>query len=187
MLKAYKALSIIISPPAMALYVILAFSLFSPIGIGSLSTATSIAIGMVFLVIIPILSAYFLRKKIIDIERSERTIPYLISIAGYTIASALFWYMGSKIMFLISVSYFSVVSAILVINMFWKISAHAAGTAGPTTALIYVFGIGLTPLYVLTLLIMWARFKLNVHSALQVITGSVVAIFITSLVYTILW
>ena len=84
-------------------------------------------------------------------------------------------------------SYVFVTSAVFIINLFWKISAHSAGVAGPTTALVYVFGPSLIPLYVLTLLVMWVRLKIKVHNLKQLIAGALIAIFITSLVYTILW
>lgn len=187
MLKAYEALSVILAPPAIALYMTLIFSFYSPIGLGSIGPTSSIAIGMAFLVMIPFLSVYLFSRRVINLERKKRTLPYTVSIISYIIASALFWYLDSKIMFLISLSYFSVVSSLFIINNFWKISAHAAGAAGPTTALVYVFGMSMAPVYLITLLIMWVRLKLKIHSILQVTAGSVIAIIITSLIYTILW
>src|SRR3990172_430938 len=167
MTNLYEQLSIILSPQAIALYMILIFSFFSPIGLGSADPVSSIAIGLVFLVLIPFYAVHRFSKKLIDLEREERTIPYLVSIVGYAVASIIFWYMDSKIMFLLSLIYLCVVSAIFMVNFFWKISAHAAGAAGPTTALVFMFGTALIPLYALTLLITWARFKLGVHNVAQ--------------------
>ena len=184
----YKLLSCILMPPMIALYAIVSFSLFSPIGLGSLNAFSSIAIGVVFLVLVPLGSAYYFNRGNIDVDKKEdRVIPYLVGIVSYLIASSIFWLLNAHIMFVISMAYVFVTSAISIINIFWKISAHTAGVAGPTTALIYVFGLNLIPLYALTLLVIWIRLKLKAHNMLQLMTGAIVAIFITSLVYTILW
>jgi len=184
----YKVLSFILAPPMIAFYVTIIFSLFSPIGLGSINALSSITIGIIFLVLVPFLSTYYFTKGIINVDKKEdRVIPYLVSIVGYLAASAIFWLLNAHAMFLISMSYVFVTSAVSIINIFWKISAHTAGTAGPITALIYVFGLNLIPIYLITLLTLWVRLKIKAHDILQLISGAVIAILITSIVYTILW
>jgi hypothetical protein len=184
----YKFLSVILSPPAIGFYVTIIFSLFSPIGLGSIGIFSNIVIGLIFLVLIPIGSNFYFNKKVIDIlKKEDRIKPYLISIVSYLTSSAIFWLLNSHVMFLISMSYLFVASVVSVVNIFWKISAHTAGVAGPTTALVYVYGTTLLPIYVLTLLTFWVRLKMKAHSISQLIAGIIVAIFITSIVYTILW
>ena len=184
----YKVLSYLLSAPMIALYVTIIFSLLSPIGLGSIDIFSSIVIGLIFLVLIPMGSVYYFNKKDIDVrKKEERTRLYLISIVSYLTSSAIFWILNSHVMFVISVAYVFVSSSVSIINIFWKISAHSAGVAGPTTALVYVFGANLIPLYVLTLLVFWIRLKIKAHNILQLVTGAIIAIFITSLVYTLLW
>ena len=186
--KNYKVLSYLLSAPMIAVYVTIIFSLLSPIGLGSIDVFSSIVIGLVFLVLIPMGSVYYFNKRDLEIrKKEERTKLYLISIVSYLTCSAIFWILNSHVMFVISIAYVFVSSAVSVINIFWKISAHSAGVAGPTTALIYVFGLNLVPLYALTLVVFWIRLKIKAHNILQLITGAVVAIFITSLIYTLLW
>jgi len=188
MIRIYKFLSFVLSPPMIGFYVTIIFSLFSPIGLGPMNALSSIIIGTIFLVLVPFGAAYYFNKGDVNVdEKEDRVIPYLVGIVGYLVLSAIFWILGARVMFLISMSYLFVASAVSIINIFWKISAHTAGTAGPITALVYVFGINLIPLYVLTLLAFWVRLKLKAHNVLQLLTGAVVAIFITSMVYTILW
>ncbi|MFH1229200.1 MAG: hypothetical protein V1678_02115 [Candidatus Aenigmatarchaeota archaeon] len=188
MINVYKFLSVVLFPPAIALYVTIIFSLFSPVGLGSLDAYSSIAIGSIFLFLIPTASIIAFNKGDIHISKKEdRTIPYLISMAAYVIGSVIFWLSNSHVMFLIASSYFFVSSAAFLINIFWKISAHSAGVAGPTTALVYVFGQIMIPLYVLTFLVSLDRIKLKAHSNLQIAAGAIMSIFITYLVYTILW
>lgn len=184
----YNILSFILSVPMIALYVTVLFSLFSPIGLGSLNIFSSITVGLVFLVLIPLSSILYFSKKDLDVnKKEERTRLYLISIVSYLISSAIFWILNSHIMFVISVAYVFVSATISIINIFWKISAHTAGVAGPTTALIFVFGTNLIPLYILTILVFGIRLRIKAHNVLQLIMGAIVAIFITALVYTILW
>ncbi len=171
-----------------ALYVTIIFSFFSPIGLGYVDAFSSIMIGTIFLAVIPMSSIYFFSKKDPEVyKKEERTKLYLISLVSYLTCSAIFWILNSHVMFVISMAYVFVSSAVSIINIFWKISAHSAGVAGPTTALIYVFGTNLIPLYVLTLFVFWIRLKIKAHNILQLIIGSIVAIFITLMVYTILW
>jgi len=184
-----KFTSQILSPTSVAMYVTIVFSLYSQLSIFNI--LLSIFIGNLFLSLIPTISTYYLSKTgYADIEfskREKRTIIYLIGIFCFIIASLIFLTLNFHIMFLISMAYVFVTSAVFIINLFWKISAHAAGIAGPTTALIYVFGPILIPLYILTLLVIWVRLKIKIHNLKQLIAGALIAIFITSLVYTILW
>jgi len=184
-------LSFILSPQAIALYVTIIFSLFSPIGLGSIDVFTSIFIGSLFLTIIPLGSIfYFYKKKGIDFDdpkRKERIEIYLIGLVSYLVSSSIFWILNCHVMFVISMAYLFVGSAISLVNLFWKISAHSAGVAGPITSLVYVFGFNLIPLYILLVPIFWIRMKIKAHDILQIISGAIIAIFITSLVYTILW
>jgi len=183
----YKILSYILSAPMIALYVTIIFCLLSPIGLGSVDIFSSILIGLIFLVLIPMGSIYYFNKDFDVNRKEERTRLYLISIVSYLISSAIFWLLNSHVMFVISMAYVFVSSGISIMNIFWKVSAHSAGVAGPTTALIYVFGTNLIPLYILTLLVFWIRLKIKAHNILQLAAGAIVAIFITSLVYTLLW
>jgi membrane-associated phospholipid phosphatase len=65
------------------------------------------------------------------------------------------------------------------ISLRWKISVHASGIAGPSTALIYAFGVMAAPLLLLALPVAWARVKLGAHTILQVALGVLLTILIT--------
>jgi len=190
-MKIEKLISFILSPQIIALYVTIIFSLFSPIGLGSIDVFTSIFIGSIFLTIVPLVSIfYFYKKKGIDFDdpkRKERVDMYLIGLVSYLVSSLIFWILNCHVMFVISMTYLFVGSAISLINLFWKVSAHSAGITGPITSLVYIFGFNLIPLYILAIPIFWIRIKFKAHDILQIIVGSIVAIFITSLVYKILW
>ncbi len=181
-MKFLRVISTLLSPTLMAFYVLIVFSLLSEAKI------LSALIGFFFLTFIPSFSIYYFSKGSIDYtERKGRWKMYLIALLSYLIASLIFFSLNIHPMFLISLTYFFVAFAICIINFFWKISAHSAGVAGPITALIYVFGLSLLPLYLLVFLVIWCRRKMGIHNLEQLIAGAVVAIFITFLVYKILW
>jgi membrane-associated phospholipid phosphatase len=86
-------------------------------------------------------------------------------------------------MFVLSVAYLSVGLALMLITLAWKISAHVAATAGMATALWIVLGVWMLPLYVLAVLTIWARVRLGAHTILQALSGAILSIGITALVF----
>jgi len=73
--------------------------------------------------------------------------------------------------------------ALLIINLFTKISSHTAGLAGPLTAVTYIYGVITLPLFLLLLLLFWARSVLKAHTFFQLLEGSITAVLITYLVF----
>jgi membrane-associated phospholipid phosphatase len=65
------------------------------------------------------------------------------------------------------------------ITLRWKISVHASGIAGPSTALVYLLGAIAAPLLLLAVPVGWARIKLGAHTILQVIGGASLTFLIT--------
>jgi len=90
-------------------------------------------------------------------------------------------------MFVVAFAYVCVTLATFLITFVWKISAHTAGIAGPTTALVFVFGTWILPLYVLSILMIWSRVKFRAHTLTQAVAGMIVAVTITALVYAVLY
>ena len=68
---------------------------------------------------------------------------------------------------------------IIVITKYWKISIHAAGVAGPLTAL-WIHGIH-SPFIVIFIVVLlgWARIILKAHNIAQVLTGFILGSFLT--------
>ncbi|TRZ54038.1 hypothetical protein D4Q76_03280 [archaeon] len=129
---------------------------------------------------------YFSIKGSTDMEvreRQKRTFFFLIAIACYIISSAVFYLLDYHEMLSISLAYAFVTAAVMLVNISWKISVHSAGVAGPTTAMVYVFGLWLIPLYSLTVLVILVRLKMKAHTLPQLIAGTLMAIAITFLTY----
>jgi len=141
-----------------------------------------IIVTLIFGVIIPISVFIYLlkKKKVVNqdaVIKEERTVPYLIGLILYstgflilygsiTIISLSFWF-----------SYIVNMLIILLINKYWKISAHALGIAGPFAAMLFVFGLNAVPFVLLVIIVGWSRLKLQCHTPMQVLAGTVLGLF----------
>lgn len=138
-------------------------------------------IPLIFGFIAPIVLFLILRNKgkLVDQDASnkeERTFPYLIAIVFYLIGLA---FMIKFNLNIISIAfwfcYISNTIITIIINKYWKISAHSMGASGPFAAVIFSFGwIGLVVLPIV-FLVGWSRIKLKCHSLSQVVIGVIIA------------
>jgi membrane-associated phospholipid phosphatase len=76
-------------------------------------------------------------------------------------------------------TYVIVVLGLILVNIFFKASGHAAGVAGPVSAMIYLYGLIATPLIALIPLTMWARVRTKGHTLSQTIVGALLSATIT--------
>jgi len=187
-----ERISLIFSAPSIAFIAILIFTLFSPIGIGPLLTQTaSILLGTLFLSVLPIAPvAYYARKGTIDIDitdRKKRPRFFAMSLVGYSLGAVTFGLLNATSMMVLSLAYVFVTLSVALISLFWKVSVHTTGIAGPVTGLTYVFGWVVAPLYLLLLPVGWARLKLRAHTPAQLVVGVIVAFFVTFLVYRVFY
>jgi membrane-associated phospholipid phosphatase len=175
--KAARIISTLFVPPS---FTILIFTYFAfHLENNLYQKLVTIITAFVFGFALQIILFVFLRKmgKIIDIDASvkeERTVPFLISIIFYIIGlvilvqnhvnliSTAFWF-----------CYITNTFIVVIINRKWKISAHAAGAAGPLAAIFSVLGTNGLWFMFLFFVIGWARIKLKCHNFLQVIAGGI--------------
>jgi hypothetical protein len=147
--KIADLVSTFVSPPTIAIVATIAFSLWSPIGLGTLSAPVSILLCFLLFAFFPFLPVvYYYRKNVIDLyvsEREARTPFYLVALASYATALILFFVTETKILFLLALGYTVVTAILMVVNFFWKVSTHCAGVSGPIVALIFVFGVNILP------------------------------------------
>ena len=187
--KQLERASLVLSVPVINFFVLLVFAYSFPTGIISHFYAMLIGFSLVVAIpVIPILHAS--RKDWIDLEiedKEERAGFFVIALFGYATAALVFHVTQANVLFVMSTAYAAITLAYLFINNFWKISVHTAGTAGPATALLWVFGPIAAPLYLLTILVMWIRLQLGVHTLMQAFMGAVVAIIITAATFKLLY
>jgi membrane-associated phospholipid phosphatase len=180
-----------VSPPTIAIVATISFSLWSPIGLGSLYPPLSILLCFSLFAFLPFLPViYYYRKKVVDLyvsKKETRTPFFLIAIALYSIAAIIFFATDTKIMFLLALGYTFVTIILLVVNNFWKVSVHSAGVTGPIFALIFVFGVMVLPLSLVILLVSWSRIKLKMHTFRQTLVGTLIPIAVGLVIYPILY
>ncbi len=186
-----RFLSLLLSPPTVALGAVVAFAFYSPIGSGLLVNWQSFLLGLVFVVVGPVMPLSFMvarGKMTFDVKnRRDRPVLYFAAIIVYGLGALLAWIFQNFSMAFIAAAYVGVTSAIALTSLFWKVSAHTAGVAGPVTALIWVYGLIATPFLLLTCVVGWARWRQALHTVAQLVGGVIIAMFVTGSVYWFLW
>lgn len=190
--RAAEFYSAVLTPFSVAAIESVIFSWFSPTGVGPVtSPGLSALLGILTLSIGPFVPvAYSVRTGRTDLhisDRKKRGSVYIISVIAYAVGVVVFWAAGNKIMFVLSVAYLCVGFPLMLITFAWKISAHAAATAGMATALCLVLGAWMLPVYVFAVLTIWARVRLGAHTILQALAGAILSIVITALVFIVLY
>lgn len=184
-------ISTFVSPPTLAVVATIAFSLWSPIGLGSLSPILTIMLCFLLFVFFPFLPViYFYKKKVVDLyisNRKARTPFFLVAIISYATAAIVFFATNTSIMFLLALGYTIVSIVLLAVNLFWKVSIHCAGVTGPIFALFFVFGIKALPLSLIIMLVCWSRIKLKNHTFAQTIVGTLIALTVGLVEYNLLY
>ena len=183
--KIAKGISIIFQPTfiPIALYFIVSLS-----AVPTVKGFWYALLGIVFVALAPIVLVYILARynKISDPDlpdRRERFIPYLSIVGLYIIGFIVFCYLGAPSQILaITASYIAVTFFGAFISLFWKISMHMAGIAGPVTALIFLVNPIFVLAYFLLIPIGWARYILKKHTFPQIVIGSGFSILLTYLI-----
>jgi membrane-associated phospholipid phosphatase len=146
-----------------------------------------IILSVLFTFIIPIAVFLMFKKhgKIKDYDASvkeERTNLYFIGVllcgVGLIISIALNFNINYSILWLIYIinSLF-----LIMINKYWKISAHMIGVSAPMAAFLFFGSIYFIILFFLAILLAWARLKLKMHSINQIIAGFLFGFLLTYL------
>ena len=141
-------------------------------------------VSLVFLTIVPALSLLFYiprrNEAWASTEKRQRVMSFVFMAVSYPIGYILLQIFHAHPIFeAITLAYVMVVLGLILINIFFKASGHAAGVAGPVSALIFLYGLIATPLIALIPLTMWARVKAKGHTLSQTIVGTILSAAIT--------
>lgn len=101
----------------------------------------------------------------------------LVVLAVFGAPRELTWYFGCML---------GSVAVLAAITTVWKISIHCAVASGSATILSLMFGLALTPAYLLVALTAWSRVELKDHTTAQVIAGSVLGAAAAAVTYAII-
>jgi membrane-associated phospholipid phosphatase len=152
---------------------------------GNDATIQLLALTSFFGCLLPLITVgYLLKKGIISDfyanEKDERFLPFMATIFSYTMGTvALMAVHAPEQITALMACYIVNGIVLLVITMKWKISIHAGGITSPVTALVYLLGTRLLPLFLLFLPVAWARVELKAHDKKQVTAGAVISSLLT--------
>jgi len=178
--KAASIVTLVFSPAVIAAFTFLI--LLCPLNIASL---LFVGISLTFGTFVPLVMMYLLSKRglISDFyvsEREERAKPFAGAISSYIIGSLVLSLMKAPTMVTaLMLCYAGNTLVMMLITRRWKISIHASGVAGPTTALIVSLGMWASIFFALLVPVGWARIKLKAHTPTQLLAGALVTVVLT--------
>ena len=186
-----QILSVIFHPLLVPVYALLQMNFMPFFYPGGDSLRHVLIFGSMFTLVVPPVIWYFLlyKLKVIDslkaTTRKERNWPYVFTILSYLLVSVICYFL--KVDYGFSVLWqgaMLTLLAVFIVNLFWKISAHATGMGSWTGMLLFLsiyneFSL-LFQIIVVILssgLIGWSRLKLEAHTPLQVFFGYLLGLF----------
>lgn len=182
-IKIARIFSTIFIPPVNLL--ILFYYLSAQFETDNLKSMVVFASALFFGFLLPVSFFFFLRRKnkIVDNDatnKSERNVPYLFGIITSVFALVILIFFGTSKITIVSWGIYSTTTlALLVINRYWKISAHALGAAVPAAIILY-FNISYLPeVFIILVIVSWSRIELKCHTIPQVLAGTLLGIFIS--------
>jgi len=144
-------------------------------------------ISLIFLTIVPALSLLFYiprrNEPWASTEKRQRVMSFVFMAVSYPIGFVILKLIQAPPIFeAMMLTYVIVVLGLILVNLFFKASGHAAGIAGPVSALIYFFGLIATPLIALIPITMWARVRTKGHTLSQTVVGALLSAAITMII-----
>ena len=124
-----------------------------------------------------------LGSRLINV-RKQRTKIYLLAGICALVGCVILIYLGAPLILLATfVAGLSATVIFMGINLWWKISLHAAFIAASVTVLVILYGSPGTVTVMLLPLVGWARVELGHHSLAQVTIGAFLAALIVGVVF----
>ncbi len=178
-----KTISTLFVPPSFTFLIFLYLGLTLPVDLES--SLQIILSGFILGLIFPILFFLFLMKKgkVGDADatiKEQRTIPYSFGII-ISLFAILFtiWLRLDHLIIYMWIVYFLNMIALISINKYWKISAHALGAATPVGLLIFMHGFLGFLFLPLAAIVFWSRILLKKHTIGQVIAGGILGFLLS--------
>ncbi|MHA1638238.1 MAG: hypothetical protein ACTSUB_09520 [Candidatus Thorarchaeota archaeon] len=190
--SAARKISRLTPAPLINLYVGIIIAFGSPTNLGPILNSWSVlllvVVFMVLLPVAPIVLEAWRGNIDLDVSVQEMRVKFFLNaIFFYIIAFIVFFLTECHVMVVLSVAYIMVTVGVMSSTMKSKVSVHAAGIGGPSTALFYMYGIIAIPVILLWILVIWARTTLKQHTLTQSIIGLIIGIVITIITYELLW
>jgi membrane-associated phospholipid phosphatase len=143
-------------------------------------------LSILFVSIIPIItSTLWIKRKKLEVDmpkREDRIYPLLMVILSYIVGVMVLYTLGAPpLTTTLMIAYLNNTIVVLLFSLYWKISIHAMGIAGPATAIIYLFGWTGLIFSLLVPLVLWSRLYLKRHTPAQLIVGTVLGYLLTAI------
>jgi len=166
---------------------LITFATFIPLVLhfGKDNTWNLFYVTSIFGCVLPLISVVILLKigVITDFyatNRNERFVPFLTTIFSYLLGTITLILVNAPAPITALMACYLINGIILsLITLKWKISIHSSGVTGPVTALVYLLGTRLLPLFLLVLPVIWARLELRAHSKWQLTMGAIISTILT--------
>ena len=118
--------------------------------------------------------------------KEQRTSPYLFGIFLTIIAILLSVYLvNNRIITFAWIAYLICSVILVIVNKFWKISAHAMGAAIPLGIILFYSNLLSLTLVIILILVGWSRIKLKMHNLNQVLAGSFLGVIVPVLLFAL--
>lgn len=105
-----------------------------------------------------------------DLPKKEERYPLLLlSFIANLISIIVIYYIGTKLLFNLSLLFFVIFTIVAVITYFWKISLHVSLATIGSLMINFLFDWNMPYLYLSIPIIFWARLTLKKHSLTQLI------------------
>ncbi len=149
-------------------------------------------LAIFWMIVIPAVYLVYLYRsgKITDLDvyvRSQRVRPYLLSIGCSAAAWALLERSSAPPVFaLITAGGLLETIGLFLVNLRWKISAHAAAAGGLSFLAFLLAGAVALPLLIIVPLVAWSRVHLKRHTLAQTVAGSLWGMASFTLMYLLL-
>ncbi len=191
-IKIARLISRLTPAPLINLYAGIIITFVFPVALGPVLTPfANIIICLVFMVIAPVAPIVLEAKRgkvDLDISQQELRTPFFIwALFCYAAVYAIYWLLQCDVMRVLAAAYFTVTTGVMVANFATKVSVHAAGVSGPSTALIIIYGTPALIFVILWIIVAWSRVKLKQHTFIQSFVGILIGVIITMLTYAALW
>ncbi len=175
--KAARVISTVFVPPVnlTVMFIYIAFVMLYSVRDIIIVSVTAIVFGL----ILPISYFLYMRKnnKIVDddaTDKDQRTVPYIIGVLlSVTAGLLLLSFNLSYSIYMIWFIYAFISVLMILINLFWKISAHLIGITIPFGIIFSIYQKSALFFIPLIIIIGMSRLVLKVHSTAQVITGAI--------------
>ena len=152
-------------------------------------TLAYVSLSLIFGFLLPMLVVLlFSRKKENSLDlREERAVPLLVVGLTYLSGSIILGMLYAPLSaVLLMFCYGTNTLVTSIISFRWKISIHAMGVGGPTSALLYAFGPVGGAMGLILPIVMWSRLYLRKHTPSQVIAGAALGYFLTAFQFFLL-